>query len=1215
MSLKTRIFFLVTLVVIASFLLVIGVISGKTLQLAEKDAFDLAQETAEKYKNEILAELQGARVTAETLATVFETLKNHDLTDRGVMNDILGAALAKKDYITAFCVAYDPDMLDGKDAEYAGQEPAYAASGRYAPYWNKLGGNIEVEPLQDKDIDIADWYIVPRETKNEYITNPYPYEVQGNPVMLASLVFPIVHRDRFIGIVASDIVLDKLQEMVSRVNPRGQGGFTEILSNSGAVVAHPDKRYLGKGLMEAVLFHKLETRPELVAGAVRSLERSAAGLPAEDPSGADGRREQAERLAAALKAHAANPGGVELDISLFTPELTRDLLESVAATGKYAKEAEEAVKAGNNHINRDEDFYTVYMPIRFSEATLPWSVAVSIPVRQVLENADRIRDYAIAVSVAAVCAIALILYFISKSVTWPILRLADVAKTIGEGNLQARIPEVGAGNEIGALAGALRFMVGKNGELIGELQGYAEKLEEQNEHLTRLDRLKDEFLANTSHELRTPIHGIIGIAESMIEGATGALTKEQKYNLTIVSNSGKRLSNMINDILDFTKLKNKEITLQLKAVDLNPMVDNVLALTRTLVKGKQVELKNEIGDAFPLVEADENRIQQILYNLIGNAVKFTEKGEVRVSAAIEDGMAAVAVSDSGIGIPEDKFEQIFESFEQVDGSTEREYGGTGLGLSITKRLVELHGGALSVTSKLGAGSTFTFTIPVSDAKKTRAFEPRAPKSTLGMGDYPDDGEIAEDGPALADGTVFRILAVDDEPVNIQVLKNLLGMQNYSIAAAYSGAEALNRFEAGELFDLVLLDVMMPKMSGYEVCRTLRREYSLFELPILMLTAKNQLQDIVLGFQSGANDYLPKPFDKAELLARAQTLLSLKHAVTSAIQNEKLFENEKQKRILERTLLEVTNAITSTLDLKEVLTKVMEAMSNFIHFSKSIVALKEDGRFEVAVVGGRDAEGIREGSPLDVSGDGFLREIAATRKPVIGRGAESGFQKWRGDGELLAGVPILYRGDILGVIVISCREEDVSRELLFTLAGQAGVAIQNARMFKKISVMATTDGLTGLYNRRYFFELVEKEFAKFKRHGRGFAVCMLDLDHFKNINDTHGHAIGDEVLRHLSRKLTQTLRDYDIVGRYGGEEFAVAFPDTPPKVAAAIMERFRAAIADSTVETESGAEVRYTVSVGVASFAKDGVSVQEVFDKADKRLYQAKSGGRNRVVAR
>jgi signal transduction histidine kinase len=369
----------------------------------------------------------------------------------------------------------------------------------------------------------------------------------------------------------------------------------------------------------------------------------------------------------------------------------------------------------------------------------------------------------------------------------------------------------------------------------------------------------------------------------MIDGATGSLSDEQKYNLAIVSNSGKRLSHMINDILDFTKLKNNEIALQIKPIDLKTIVDTVIVLSKPMLKGKDLSLVNEIDDSIAAVSADENRIQQILHNLIGNAVKFTEKGRVSISARVEGDMAAVSVEDTGIGIPEDKFDRIFESFEQADGSTAREYGGTGLGLSITKKIVELHGGTIKVESRLGEGSKFTFTLPVSSVTSEAAALSETSKPITDMEDF---SATAVTGNSEADTANaehgYRILVVDDEPVNIQVLTNLLSMRHYSVFKAYNGKDALELFEKGAEFDLVLLDIMMPKMSGYEVCKHLRETYSLFDLPIVMLTAKNQVQDIVLGFQAGANDYIQKPFDKEELLARVRTLLELKGAMSAAM---------------------------------------------------------------------------------------------------------------------------------------------------------------------------------------------------------------------------------------------------------------------------------------------------------------------------------------------
>jgi signal transduction histidine kinase len=922
LSLQIKIFFLVSIVVIVSFVVLTMIVSGKSYEMAKRDAFNLARETADKYRNEIIAELQGARITAETLSTVFETLKDSGLTDRDMMNDILRNTLEKKEYITAFCIAYDPNALDGKDDMYAGTEPAYDDTGRYAPYWNKLGDSIAVEPLNA--IDSEDWYIVPKTERHEFITDPYPYQVQGHPVMLASLVFPIIHDDQFIGIISSDIVLDKLQEMVSKVNPHDQGGYTEIFSNAGAIVAHPDGPHLGKDLAEALAYEMLTSDPSKTAAALGRADAYIETLTVPDDSDAEALAvyEDVIQFRDELKAYAdasraSRNGEIGLNLSLMTPDLALAMLEADTGKLRQATELRNAVANGETYIASDDDFYTVYTPIKFSDVTNPWSVAVSIPMTKILDNANDIRNYVILASVIAVLLIALLLYIIARNITKPILLLSNTAKVLGEGHFDADVPLIDSNDEIGALSRAFKFMAEEINKLIKEMQNYAKTLEEKNQYLNRLNELKDEFLANTSHELRTPINGIIGIVESMIDGATGALSGEQKYNLAIVSNSGKRLSNMINDILDFTKLKNKEIVLQIKPIDLKMIVDTVIVLSKPMIKGKDLTVRNEIDDSLPPINADENRIQQILYNLLGNAIKFTEKGHVSVSAEIlrDEDMVAVSIEDTGIGISEDKFERIFESFEQADGGVAREYGGTGLGLSITKKIVELHGGTVGVVSTPGKGSTFTFTMPLSDAKREEVvmsdggtvIDVEKFAAELAEEEHGAETRAAEGG--------YRVLVVDDEPVNIQVLNNLLTMRGYSVTAAYNGIEALELFERGEQFDLVLLDVMMPKMSGYEVCRHLRERYSLFDLPIVMLTAKNQVQDIVLGFQSGANDYIQKPFDKDELLARARTLLELKGAMSAA-----MAANRAKSLFLANMSHEIRTPLSAVIGLADLLLK-------------------------------------------------------------------------------------------------------------------------------------------------------------------------------------------------------------------------------------------------------------------------------------------------------
>ncbi|MEW6991234.1 response regulator [Colwelliaceae bacterium 6441] len=419
-----------------------------------------------------------------------------------------------------------------------------------------------------------------------------------------------------------------------------------------------------------------------------------------------------------------------------------------------------------------------------------------------------------------------------------------------------------------------------------------------NVRLTRADKLKDEFLANTSHELRTPLNGIIGLAESLIDGVAGQLPENANKNLAMVVASGKRLSHLVNDILDFSKMNNHKLKLNTSGVELHSLTDVVLTVSTPLIGDKAITLKNNVANTLPLVNADENRVEQILYNLIGNAIKFTEQGEVIVDAVQSGNEMRISVTDTGIGIAQNKLSVIFNSFKQLQANDQRQQSGTGLGLAVTKQLVELHGGKITVSSIENKGSCFTFTLPINADQITDVTN--VVKSTnqqkLNRLQHLDneieyisvnEQELNANNEASIEHKKFNILVVDDDPINRQVLLNHLSLVGYQLTEASSGKQALSLIEqanervlndenssAARPFDLVLLDVMMPKMSGFEVCKTLRKSFTLNELPIIFLTAKNQVVDLVECFAVGGNDYLSKPIAKHELLSRVENHLSL-----------------------------------------------------------------------------------------------------------------------------------------------------------------------------------------------------------------------------------------------------------------------------------------------------------------------------------------------------
>jgi signal transduction histidine kinase/DNA-binding response OmpR family regulator len=782
--LKAKIFFSVTLVVIVTFLAVTWIVSGKSVELAKDDAFDLAEEMADKYKNEIKAELQGARVTAETLATVFSTLKDHDLTDRKMMNDLLKNALAQKEYITAFCIAYDPNALDGKDAQYASGYEEYDETGRFAPYWNKLGDSIAVEPLYD--IDIADWYIVPKETKQEYITDPYPYQVQGNSVMLASLIFPIIHDDEFIGIISSDIVLDKLQEMVSRVNERGSGGFTEIFSNSGVVVAHPDKQYLGKDLLEV--------------------------LPETDADGS-----------------------------------------------QYAEEAKEAIQKGELYISSGEDFYTVYMPIRFSEATSPWSVAVNIPMAEVLGAADDVRNYVLMVSLIAILLIAFLIYLIARNVTKPILVLANTAKSIGEGNFDIEVPAVRSHDELGVLSGAFKVMAEKIDDLVKKLQNYAQELEEKNDNLNNLNemlvvakeqaeassRAKGDFLSNMSHEMRTPLNAIIGMTSI---GKAASDTDRKNYAFGKIEDASTHLLGVVNDVLDISKIEANKMELSVMDFNFEKMIQKAFNVIHFRMEEKNQHFRVSIDKDIPKVlSGDDQRLTQVVSNLLSNAVKFTpEDGSISLGVFLEEEEDDVCVirfevSDTGIGVSEEQQKLLFHSFQQADNSTSRQFGGTGLGLAITKKIVEMMGGHIRIESELGEGSTFIFTVRLArgNTDHTRLLSPEVSWKNI------------------------RVLTVDDSPETLEYFQEIAQGFGVTCDVASGGEEVVALLDKDINYDVYFVDWKMPGMNGIELSRIIKERRKGNSVVIMISSTEwNVIADEAKA--AGVDRFLPKPLFASDI---------------------------------------------------------------------------------------------------------------------------------------------------------------------------------------------------------------------------------------------------------------------------------------------------------------------------------------------------------------
>lgn len=406
------------------------------------------------------------------------------------------------------------------------------------------------------------------------------------------------------------------------------------------------------------------------------------------------------------------------------------------------------------------------------------------------------------------------------------------------------------------------------------------------------NQLKDEFLANTSHEMKTPLHGIQNIAAYLLEDEEKTLSHKQKQNLSLIKDTSVKLTMLIHDLIDVTRLKHGELRLKPGVVDVRVVTQMVFDVLRFELLGKAVWLNNQVG-ADVWVLADENRLRQIMYNLVHNAIKHTRAGFIKVTATIEQGVVSIVVEDTGTGIESDKHEAIFEYFEQLDQPLPHDgYTSMGVGLYISRKLVERMGGNIRVAwSEVGKGTRMTFTLPGASSTELSKREIAATTASTAMVSYANDQATPCD---FHEGHEYTVMIVDDEASNIHVLFNMLKRQKYNVITALSGKEAMAKMKEHPTIDLVILDVMMPGMSGIELCQLLRRHYSILDLPILFATVKDTPHDIALGYQAGANDYVTKPFDAQTLGARIQTLLAMKTSIREAIQNEHAFHQAQIK---------------------------------------------------------------------------------------------------------------------------------------------------------------------------------------------------------------------------------------------------------------------------------------------------------------------------------
>lgn len=696
------------------------------------------------------------------------------------------------------------------------------------------------------------------------------------------------------------------------------------------------------------------------------------------------------------------------------------------------------------------------------------------------------------------------------------------------------------------------------------------------EKLMEMDRIKSEFLSNVSHELRTPLTSIIGFSEILLDKLVGELNGEQEAYIRNMNNSGQHLLEIINNLLDLSKIKAGKMEVHFQLFSLRTLLTTIQQTIIPMTYKKELDFEISIEDGIDTIHSDEGKIKQILLNLLGNAVKFTPpKGEVRLSVrkgwlghsqAIE-----VSVQDTGIGIPEKSIRKIFDEFQQIDGSYTRDYPGTGLGLAITKRFVEILGGEISVESEAGAGSLFKILIPLLENEIAANQKPaplpseeavQTPRKTPEKETQPDFSQ-----PSTSDRERPKILVVEDDLSVAKLLALYLTREGYSVVHAYDGQTAIDKAKEIRPF-AITLDIMLPQTDGWEVLKKLKALPETKEIPVIIVSI---VENPTLGFSLGAVDYFTKPINRKGLIASLK-----KYSLTAFLKRKpmNLLVIERSQDAIEQVgsiLDEAQFGVIRAHHGKEGVELAIETQPDLILLD---MTLEDISAFET--IHRLKQHPTAQNIPIILFAS---RDLSHQEKQML-------------DGQVRE---ILYKGPSL-------------KETL----------IQEVRKFEKLypDKAKMIDGLTGLYNERYLHNRLSDEVNRAFRYKRTFSLILANVDRFRQINRRYGMEAGDHVLREIALVFRRNSRASNPLCRCGGSTFALLLPETTKESAKMAGEKLRKLIATHEFSIPGKRLMEgITVCIGISTFFQDANTAEKMIIQAGLALRQAQHQGGNLTITR
>ncbi len=679
-----------------------------------------------------------------------------------------------------------------------------------------------------------EWYNGPKNSKQLYITEPY-YDDGGSNIGMVSITYPCIsNAGKFIGTAGLDLALDRIREIVNQLDFNSETVF--LVSRNGRIVSHPNESLM--------------------------LGEKGPGARIDDlPDGA---------------ATLTNSAGMKI----------------LRINGE------------------DRRIYWV------TSATSGWKLVLNVSNATILAPVRTLALQVSLLSAAALLAMLSLLAWIARRTIEPILALAKLVNQTSQGNYQpTQIQSLAARNdEIGVLSHAFSQLHSEIERRENQLQSWNQNLsdlvaertqqlqialndaESSKAQALQASKIKSEFLANMSHELRTPMNAIIGYSEMLIEEHSQSSThKETIEDLQKIQFAGKHLLNIINDVLDLSKIEAGRMTLYLENIDVEKLIQEIAKTVQPLfLKGNnkfEVHCPPNLGS----ILSDQTKIRQTLFNLLSNAAKFTQNGIVDLLVQRTDNSISFTVRDSGIGMDESQISKLFEPFTQADASTTRKYGGTGLGLTISRHFCEMLGGSISVTSKIGQGSSFQVNIPTHSIESNTNQQSTLPPLQIST---PSTQLLP-----TTSNNLPKVVVVDDDPNVIDLIARFLSREGYQVIPINDPKSAVATIQTTQPI-LAIVDLILPGTDGWAILRQLKENASTISIPVVMISITPDQQ---MGVALGALDFLPKPIQWPRLL---NILHSIEHKEPNKSKSALIVEDDPQTAELTQRTLEKSGWITS-----------------------------------------------------------------------------------------------------------------------------------------------------------------------------------------------------------------------------------------------------------------------------------------------------------------